>query len=50
MFDRYGDWVPDNSDVEVSGEVPGMMADEIDTSSMMPDRMGPLTKDGNTRR
>jgi hypothetical protein len=70
MYDQYGEWVQDNSGVEVSGEAPGMMPDEIDmttmmgspdcldggpptssyesdpaTTSLMPDRMGPLSKD-----
>jgi len=39
MYDRYGQWVPDNTDTETSGLVPGMMANEIDPNSMMPDEM-----------
>ena len=42
MYDRYGQWVPDNSGVDTPGDTPGMMADEVDTSSMMPDDMGCL--------
>jgi hypothetical protein len=70
MYDRYGQWVPDNSDIEMSGQVPGMVPDDLDmttmmgspgcldggpptstyetdpaTTSLMPERMGPLTKD-----
>jgi hypothetical protein len=39
MYDRYGQWVPDNSDTTTTGVTPGMRMDEVDTSSMMPDEM-----------
>jgi hypothetical protein len=68
-YDQYGDWVQDTSDVPMSGDNPGMVASDIDmttmmgspdcldggpptstyesdpgTTSLMPGRMGPLTK------
>jgi hypothetical protein len=45
MYDRYGQWVPDNSDVDTSPDEFGMNPEDLDTSSLMPDDMGPLTKD-----
>jgi hypothetical protein len=70
VYDNFGEWVRDNSDVETPGMAPGLMPSDIDmttmmgspdcldggpptstyetdpaTSSLMPDRMGPLTKD-----
>jgi hypothetical protein len=41
-YDNFGDFVQDFSDVETTGEAPGMMPDELDTSSMFPDSMGGL--------
>jgi hypothetical protein len=32
---QYGDFVPDNSDVAMSGDTPGMTMDEIDQTTMM---------------
>jgi hypothetical protein len=67
-YDQYGDWVQDTSDVQMSGDTPGMDPSEIDmttmmgspdcldggpptsnfemddSTSLMPDDLGPLTK------
>ena len=40
---NWQDAFPD--DMPMSGDTPGMMPEEVDMGSMMPDRMGPLTKD-----
>jgi hypothetical protein len=49
MYDRYGQWVPDNSGIDTSPDgVDGgdcMNPEDVDTSSMLPDDLGPQTKD-----
>ena len=44
-YDQYGEWVADNSDVDTSPDDDGIEVPDYDTDSMMPDDMGPLTKD-----
>ena len=46
MPEDYGtSMMPDQMEAMNGGPTSGMKADDMDTSSMMPDRMGPLTKD-----
>jgi hypothetical protein len=44
-YDQFGEWVQDFSDVDTSPDECGMNPQDMDTSTMMPDDMGPLTKD-----
>jgi hypothetical protein len=44
-YDQYGEWVQDNSNVDTTPDETGMDPTELDLTSMMPDDMGPLTKD-----
>jgi hypothetical protein len=47
MYDQYGEWVPDTSDVNTSPDYNQIGVDpfDLDTSTMFPDDPWPLTKD-----
>ena len=51
-YDQYGAWVQDTTDVQMSGDTPGMDPSELDMTTMMgnPDCLdgGPPTSDYET--